>query len=139
MTSPKHATTNRTGRFYGWRNEKYWSVTTIINGGLPKPALINWAKKFTAEYAVEHFDALSVLVKDDPDGAIEWLKGAAYRDRDRKADLGTEIHAATEAYVLGKPMPPWSLPVRPIMANFEKFLADYKPEYLATEASVYSR
>jgi hypothetical protein len=140
MTSPKQATTSRAGqRFYTWRNERYFSVTTIINGGVPKPALINWAKKFTAEYAVEHFDAFAMLVKDDPDGAIEWLKGAAYRDRDRKAELGTELHTATEAYVLGKPMPPWSLPIRPVMKNFEAFLADYKPNYLATEASVFNR
>lgn len=139
MTNPKGATTDRTGRFYTWRNERYWSVTTIINGGVPKPALINWAKKFTAEYAVDHFDAFATLVNDDRDGAIEWLKGAAYRDRDRKADLGTELHTATEAYILGKPMPPWSLPVRPIMENFVQFLEDYEPEYMATEASVFSK
>nr|MBA2643598.1 hypothetical protein [Actinomycetota bacterium] len=55
------------------------------------------------------------------------------------ADLGTAIHEAVEAYVLGKPMPPWSDAVAPRMRQFERFLADYSPEYEATEASVYNR
>jgi hypothetical protein len=140
VTNPKAATTQRSGqRFYTWRGERYWSVTTIIGGGVPKPALINWAKKFTAEYAVEHFEAFKTLIADDPDGAVEWLKGAAYRDRDRKADLGTLVHAATEAHVLGKPMPQWPPVAKPRMDAFVRFLSDYEPEYVATEASVYNR
>lgn len=145
MTSPKGATSDRTGRFYTWRDERFWSVTTIIGGGIPKPALINWAKKFTAEYACDNYTKLGALLEPDADGnidrdgAVDWLKGAAYRDRDRKADLGTELHTATEAYILGKPMPPWSLPVRPVMEQFKKFLADYQPHYLLTEASVFNR
>ena len=146
MTSPKQATTARSGqRYYTWRNERYWSVTTIISGGVPKPALINWAKKFTAEYACDNIKKLNGLLEPDDqglvdrDGAIEWLKGAAYRDRDRKADIGTYVHAATEAYVLGKPFPEWPLPLRPRLLAFERFLAAYEPIWEATEASVYNR
>jgi hypothetical protein len=141
VTSPRNATTAAGSgqRFYIWRNERYWSVTTIIGGGIPKPALINWAKKFTAEYAVEHFDSFAQLVKDDPEGAIDWLKGAAYRDRDKKAELGSHLHEAMEAYVLGKPFPKWPPLVKPRMLAFEQFLKDFQPEYEATEASVFNR
>jgi hypothetical protein len=146
MTSPKNATTARSGqRYYSWRGERYWSVTTILGGGLPKPALINWAKKFTATYAVENLDKLTKLLEPDTDGevdregAIDWLKNAAFRDRDRAADLGTLVHAATEAYVLGKPYPAWPPLVKPRMLAFEQFLKDFEPEYSATEASVYNR
>jgi hypothetical protein len=146
VTSPKQATTSASGkRFYSWRDEAYWSVTTIISGGVPKPALINWAKKFTAQYACDNIDKLdALLVPDsegavDRDGAVDWLKGAAYRDRDRKADLGTYVHAATEAYVLGKPFPTWPPIVLPRMRAFERFLAKYEPDYELTEASVYNR
>src|SRR4051812_27354998 len=122
---PRNATTRGSKRFYTWRSENYWSVTTILQA-VPKPALINWAKKFTAEYAVEHFSALAELVKTDPDGAVDWLKGAAYRDRDRKADIGSHIHAAAEAYVLGKPFPtPWPVTIRSQMEAFVQFLADF--------------
>lgn len=140
MTAPKNATTRKDGkRFYSWRNENYWSVTTIIDGGIPKPALINWAKKYTAEYAVDNFTALTELVAVGRDDAVDWLKGAAYRDRDRKADIGTSVHLAIEAHRLGKPMPPWPLEIRPRMAAFERFVQDFDPVYEATEASVYNR
>jgi hypothetical protein len=139
VTAPKQARSSGGKRFYSWRNERYWSVTTIIGGGLPKPVLVNWAKKFTAEYAVNHFDAFSTLVGDDPAGAIEWLKGAAFRDRDKKADLGSAVHAASEAFKLGKPMPDWSPLVKPHMLQYVAFLEEYRPKILAAEASVYNR
>lgn len=145
--SPRNATTAASGkRFYSWRDENYWSVTTIIGGGVPKPALINWAKKFTAEYACDNIEKLNALLEPagdegavDRDGAVDWLKGAAFRDRDRKADLGTYVHNATEAYVLGKPFPAWPVTVLPRMKAFERFLAKYEPDYELTEASVYNR
>lgn len=137
MTAPRNAASAGSKRFYTWRNEKYWSVTTIINGGLPKPVLVNWAKKFTAEYAVDHFEAFKTLVDDDRDGAVEWLKNAAFRDRDKKAELGSAVHAAVEAFELGKPMPPWPLPIRKHMEHFADFLATYRPKIHASEASVY--
>lgn len=138
MTNPKQATSRGSKRFYTWREENYWSVTTILQA-VAKPALINWAKKFTAEYAVAHIDSLVQLVNDDPDGAIDWLKGAAYRDRDKKADLGSAVHAATEAYVLNKPYPDWPALIKPRMLAFQQFLEQHEPEFVATEASVYNR
>jgi hypothetical protein len=139
VTSPRNASSRGGKRFYSWRDESFWSVTTIISGGLPKPALINWAKKFTAEFAVSNFEALTALVESDPDGAVDWLKGAAYRERDRKADLGTYLHAAMEAHSLGKPFPEWPAQVRPRMEAFLRFCEQHDPKYIATEASVYNR
>lgn len=140
MSGPKQATTGRDGsRFYTWRDERFFSVTTIIGGGIPKPVLVNWAKKFTAEYAVDHIDALNTLVADDRDGAVDWLKGAAYRERDRAAELGSDVHDAVEAYALGKPFPTWSPMVKPRMDAFVAFLDKYKPVYELTEASVFNR
>jgi hypothetical protein len=129
---------SRDGRFYVWRGRNYWSVTTIIGGGLPKPALINWAKKFTAEYAVEHLEALKALVADDPKGAVAWLKDAAYRDRDRKADLGSHAHDAAEAYVLKQPFPEWPPEVAAIMTGFLNWLKDWSPVFTAVECPVFN-
>ena len=111
--SPRNATTAKSGqRFYTWRNENYWSVTTILKA-LPKDALINWAKKYTAEYAVANLGALTELVEADQDGAVDWLKGASFRARDKAADLGTYVHAAAEAYALGQPWPDWPAEAAP--------------------------
>lgn len=145
MTAPKNARKRGAQRFYEWRGENFWSVTTILSGGLPKPALINWAKKFTSEYAVDNFDKLTSLLEPDAegnidrDGAIDWLKSAAFRSRDKAADLGSLIHATAEAHVLGKPTPPWPVTAKPRMKAFLAFLDEYEPTYLATEASVYNR
>lgn len=79
------------------------------------------------------------MVQQDPDAAVQFLKGLPYAKRDRAANLGTEIHAAIELLAQGKPMPDWPLPVRPHMEQFERFVADYDPEWIASEASVYSR
>lgn len=141
MTSPRLATTAKTGkRFYEWRGDPFWSVTTIIGGGVPKPALINWAKKFTAEVAYDEFKTLAAMHDaDDRDGAIDWLKGAAFRMRDRAADLGSIVHASCEAYALDKPIPPWPVTAKARMEGFKAFLEDHEPDYHNVEASVFNR
>jgi hypothetical protein len=140
MTAPKNATTGRGGkRFYSWHNENYWSVTTIIGGGVPKPALLPWGIKMVAEAAVEMANELPAMVARDRDEAVRYLKGSPYAKRDAAADLGTDVHAALEAHTLGKPMPPWTAAIRPYMEQFVRFLTDFTPAFAATEASVYNR
>lgn len=140
MTEPRNANTSRGGkRFYSWRNENYWSVTTIIGGGIPKPALLPWGIKMVAEGAVEMIESLPAMVAQDPDAAIRFLKGLPYAKRDAAGDLGTLVHAAAEAYSLGQPFPPWTETVEPCMQSFVRFLDDYQPVFHATEASVYNR
>lgn len=153
MPGPRNSTTTGSKRYYSWRNEKYWSVTTIIGGGVPKPALLPWGIKSVAEGAVRERDVIAAMLAqcDTPDvcgkgefcpqcdQTIRYLKGIPYAHRDRAADLGTYIHNAAEAYVLGKPFPKWPPLVLPRMRAFEQFLHDYEPSYEAAEASVYNR
>lgn len=151
---PRNATTKAGGaRFYEWRSERYWSVTTIIGGGVPKPALLPWGIKSVAEGAVTKRDTLRAMLNDCKtpeacadghfceacDQTVRWLKSVPYTKRDRAADLGTLIHAWIEAHRLGKPMPVCPPDVIPYLRAFERFLADFNPVYEATEASVYNR
>ncbi len=129
-------TTTRSGRYYTWRGQNYWSVTTILAGALPKPALVAWAANMTASYALDHIDQIAALAERDRDGAYELLKRAPWRERDRAADLGSSLHEAIESYTLGRPAPEWPLPIRPRMAAFAEFLADYQPVYELAEATV---
>jgi hypothetical protein len=126
-------------RWYDWRGERYWSVTTIIGSGVPKPALLPWGIKMVVEGAADLADTLPALVKQDREAAVKMLKGLPYAHRDRAANLGTLIHATIEAHRLGKPMPPPPADVAGHMRAFERFLADFTPEYLATEAPVFNR
>lgn len=153
MTPPRNSKTTGGKRLYSWRNESYWSVTTIIGSGLPKPALLPWGIKSVAEGAVTKRSVLTEMLAacDTPtectkgnfcdacDQTIRWLKSTPYAHRDKAADLGTYVHDAAEAYVLKKPFPAWPVLVKPRMDAFVQFLADYSPVYEATEASVYNR
>ncbi|MGH7177638.1 MAG: hypothetical protein ACREJC_09680, partial [Tepidisphaeraceae bacterium] len=165
MTTPKNTRKVSSKRLYEWRRlgapvdekpEQYWSVTTLIKGGIPSPALTYWAAKATAEFAVANHRQVSAmldavrLTKDDmgflrvtdPDAvqsAIDWLKGSPWRERDRKADLGSAVHAAAEAYVLGASPPKVPDEAFPYIESFHAFLDDWKPKYELAEASVYNR
>lgn len=89
-------------RYYTWRDENYWSVTTLIDKGLPIPALPRWAAKLTAETAVNQIETLNALVDSDgPEGAVDWLKGAPWRSSTKAADSGTSIHEFAEALFAG--------------------------------------
>lgn len=139
--SPRNATENKFGqRFYQWKGERYYSVTTILSGGLPKPALFNWAKLITAQAAVDQFATLKTMVDSgDADGAVDWLKRAADRARDKGANLGSAIHAAIEATQLGRPMPELPVDVQVRVDWFNKWVRDFQISFAAVEASVYSR
>lgn len=139
--SPVNASIKSGGRRqYDWRSESFWSVTTIIGGGVPKPALINWAKKFTSEFAWDNFETFKTMHDSgDRDGCIDWLKNAAFRSRDKAADLGSIVHASAEAVALGKPIPPWPKHAQPRMDGFKSFLEDCQPDFHNVEASVYNR
>lgn len=133
-------TTLATGkRFYTWRDEAYWSVTTIL-GAMPKPALLPWGIKSVAEAAVAATakGILGPMVESDPADAIRWLKGSPYASRDKAADIGTHVHEAIEAYALGKPTPKWDPKIAPRMQGFMEFIADHQPEYLMAEATVFN-
>lgn len=138
---PRNARSAGSKRYYDWRGERYWSVTTIIAGGIPKPALLPWGIKAVAEGAVEavRSGALPAMVDQDPAAAVQFLKGLPYSKRDRAATLGTEIHEAIELLAQGKPMPDWPLPIQPHMDQFADFVRVCEPEWVASEATVYSR
>lgn len=80
-------------------NQRVPGVTTILSGGLPKPALINWAANSTAEYAVDHWDELGTL---SPSQRLKKLQGARYEEKDRAANRGTEVHDLAEKLVRGE-------------------------------------
>jgi len=162
---PRNARQTRAGRLYEWRSpdatvgaepERFWSVTTLIKSGLPSPALTAWGMKAVAEYAVANHRTVSAMLEavrikrtdtglaliSDPDAlqaAIDWLKGSPYRERDRKAEIGTAVHAAAEAHVLGAPTPDIGDDAKPYIEHFERFLVDFNPTYELAEATVYNR
>jgi hypothetical protein len=74
-------------------------VTTCIDKGLPKPALINWAANATAEYAVDHWGELAEMA---PSVRLKTLQGARYAAKDEAANRGTAVHKLAERLVQGE-------------------------------------
>ena len=97
MTSPVHATTQESGRFYTHpgSGEKYWSVSTISKA-LAKPFLIPWAAKMAGECAVEEWDYLATL---KPNDRLHRIKSASARSNNRASAKGNQVHAFIEDWI----------------------------------------
>jgi hypothetical protein len=115
-------------------NRRVPGVTTIIGGGVPKPALINWAGTATAEYAVDRWRELEAL---KPSEKLKRLQKARYADRDEAADRGTEVHKLAEPLARGVEV---DIPdaIAGHVQSYIDFLDDFEPEVLLLEATIYS-
>lgn len=109
-------------------------VTTLIGNGVPKPALMDWGPRVTAEYAVDHWDELSKLA---PSARLEKLKKARYADRDAAANKGTRVHQLAEKLAAGKAVKvPDDLAGH--VESYVAFLDQWEPEPVLIEAVVMS-
>jgi hypothetical protein len=104
----------------------------VIGNGVPKPALTAWAARMTAAFAWEKRETLLELEQDE---AIDFLKGAPYRDRDRAARRGTEVHRLAEQLINDAEVDvPEDLAGH--VDSYLRFLDDWKPEPLHVELVV---
>lgn len=125
------------------------SVTTILSGGVPKPALPFWAARVATECAIDSLPAL-VAASMYPDRLAElarWIKAAHTRAKDERAEVGSAVHTIIESRLLGTPPPAsievngqeWALEgpeLAPYIANFRRFEDEWKPEWTASEMVV---
>ncbi len=161
MTVPKQSRQRSDDgpRTYAWPPQpphefEVLSVTSAMKS-LNKPFLVGWAAKMSAECAVEDHDIIgAMLAKKQKKAALDYVKQARFRDSGGKADRGTIVHGAVEAYLAGKKIDPdhvqflleekdvpealWPATYKMIDGVME-FLYDFEPEILWSEATVYSR
>lgn len=73
-------------------------VTTLIGGGVPKPALVRWAPRVVAEWVTDpaNRERLDELLAGDPAAAIRELKELPTKERDAAGIRGTAVHALAE-------------------------------------------
>lgn len=116
----------------------YWSVTTILQYGVPKPALAPWQGRETARYAVYERASWLPLADSDPEAAVSLLKGAPFRQARKAAIRGSALHKAAEALNLGV-APEITDDVLPYVEQYRRFLADWQPRIVMAEAPVFSR
>jgi hypothetical protein len=128
---------------------------TSATGCFPKPWLTGWAVKMTAERAVDKYRRLGEMIEEDGEKeALAWLKKARFTSSGDKADRGTIVHSALEAYVAGVTPTRESLQEAltakrvpralhrgafGMVDGLMKFFDDFEPEVIWSEQSVYSR
>lgn len=114
------------------------SVTTIM-GVLDKSGpLIGWAKRITAEAAVDNAAQIPGWVAlGGKSGAVSLLTKAATQTRDKAADVGTRVHALAESVARGQAVE-LTDEERPFLKAYQDFLAEWQPRYLAAEEMVVS-
>lgn len=108
MTDPKYAKPTEVGRYYTdpAGGPDLVSVTNVIGTAVAKHAIVPWAVKLTAEYAVDHRIDVARRALKDREALLREIKKVHRDRRDTAADLGTRIHQRAEAMVLDKPFPP---------------------------------
>jgi hypothetical protein len=125
---------NRMG--YTIDGQRYRRVTSMLGGGIPKPALVGWGIKSVANYAWDNIEAWSKLSKTD---AIKLLKGSPYSQRDDAAARGTAVHKTLEALLGDTEMPENLTEDEQACADAAAdFLADRDSQHLGTEITVFN-
>lgn len=113
------------------------SVTTVIEHGVPKPALVHWAAIEVARCAMDYLPRLlRARGPEQRNQAFQWLRRAAERRRDTAAILGSAIHDAVDAAILGAPWPEPTDEQRPYLDAFARFCDRWQPRWEASELVV---
>jgi hypothetical protein len=95
--APKGLTFTHNGHRYKLDGLPVTGVTTILNGGVPKPALVYWAGKTVAEYVEANpLEIESLRTREGVDFVRE-LAGVPAKVRDDAGVTGTAVHDFAEA------------------------------------------
>ena len=134
-TAPTRRINRGRGHSYLLDGEQADGVTTILGDGVPKRALINWAARVTAGYAVDHWDELAQV---GPSERLRSLENARFADRDEAANRGTQVHELASRLSTGEQV---EVP-EPLVGHVDsylEFVRDWEPKELLVEAVVGSR
>lgn len=77
------------------------SVTGLIKGGIPAPALVNWAARTVAEYVADNPSDVEQLRAMGRAPMVAALKEVPRQKRDAAALKGTDIHKIAERIIHG--------------------------------------
>lgn len=114
------------------------SVTTILRIVDKSGPLVGWAKRITAEAAVDHRSEIDGWVQmGGRDGAVGLLTKAASTLTERAAITGSDVHGYAEAISRGQEV---QIPdeLQPFVIAYRAWVTDFAPDFLAAEEMVCS-
>lgn len=123
------------GHTYEIDGRKVDGVTTVLGDGIPKPALIDWAARTTAEYAVDHWDELA---EETGTGRLRKLERARWDTTKTAAARGTTVHDLAMRLAAGEEV---TVP-EPLTGHvdaYQRFVDEWQPRELLVEVPVFHR
>jgi hypothetical protein len=123
------------GHYYKIDGVKADGVTTLLGGGMPKPALPNWAAKSVAEHVADNLDAVLGMKDMGRDAIVNALKGIPWSKAREAAAKGTEVHAIAAELIHGRmvEVPDY---IAGHVEGYVKFLDKYKVEPILVESVI---
>jgi len=93
-----------------------------------------------AQYAIDERDLWLPVALKDPKAAFDMIKNAPWRSTESSSSLGTAVHAAVEARILGgdPDLTKVAEDVRPFVSSFLEFEKMFTPQWEMSEATVLS-
>jgi hypothetical protein len=136
MSTPATRRINRgRGHTYLLDGDQADGVTAIVGDGVPKRALIDWAARTTAGYAVDHWDELA---QASPSERLRTLEKARFADLRAAGARGTDIHSLAVQLQAGQEV---DVP-EPLLGHVDAYLEftnDWQPQELVVETVILNR
>jgi len=123
------------GHSYTLDGQHVAGVTTILSRGLAKPALIDWAGRTTAGYAIDHWAELAELQLSE---RLRRLERARFDARDTAAVRGTAVHQLAQRLAAGEEIDVPEELVGHVDA-YLRFTEEWRPREILVEAPIFSR
>ncbi|MFE6127490.1 hypothetical protein ACFQ6Q_04320 [Streptomyces sp. NPDC056437] len=88
--------------YYKLDGRRVTGVTTLINGGIPKPNLIDWAARVVAEYVADNPAEIASLRGAGRRQLVDFLKVRHNAIRDKAGARGTDVHTYAQRFLSGE-------------------------------------
>lgn len=123
------------GHSYLLDGERADGVTWIVSNGIPKQALIDWAARQSAGYAIDHWDELAQLGLAE---RLRRIERARFDTVKQAAVRGTDVHALALRLAAGETVEVPE-PLEGHVDAYLQFVADFEPVEILTETVVGNR
>lgn len=123
------------GHAYYVDGRKIDGVTRLLEDGMPKPGLVNWAANAAADYVQDHWADLNDMT---PSKRAKAVREARFAERSTALARGKQVHAIGEALAKGQTVVNVAAEVLGLGEAYARWLDDFGPTVTHVETSVLS-